>query len=236
MKETKCCKKCEVSEIQSGKLDGLEYSPLSEPICSNPTCVCHREPTVKHIEGCEHENLSVTRDGYFGCKCGAWGKLEEPDYKEKIDQAPADKIVDWVYEESEGVMTLDTTELLKILKEYGDIKFQEGYINTGDVRYEEGKIIGFKEGQERVTSKLAEWVMGYVGASSKAIFAHMTGAYNSGFYSAPYDNEDRERCVILLRAMPEWVERLNEMTRYAGWEEQIPLILSTLTPNENGLK
>ena len=83
------------------------------------------------------------------------------------------------------------------------------------------------------------WIEDNVGVSSTAIFLYMTLGKVPGAGQAPSDNGDRKRCVALLRARPEWIDRLQEIEEkkigqivYNGinneitfpWEIQIPLI------------
>lgn len=46
--------------------------------------------------------------------------------------------------------------------------------------------------------------------------------------SPPFDKWDRERCVKLLKIIPQWQKRLGEMEIYQGWKEQIGLIAEDL--------
>lgn len=89
------------------------------------------------------------------------------------------------------------------------------------------------------------WYMaGNTGVSSETIARHMTGYKVASAYSAPpSDADDRKRCIQLLELIPEWIERLPELTQQEkpsnsivigssgissqsrSWAEQIPLIL-----------
>jgi hypothetical protein len=88
------------------------------------------------------------------------------------------------------------------------------------------------------------WINDGVGVSSKAIFMYMTQNVVPRPFAAPYDEADRKRCVMLLRAVPEWIDRLSEIEEYKiegtsngkkvmPWNEQIPLIREALTPPTN---
>ena len=88
--------------------------------------------------------------------------------------------------------------------------------------------------------KLAGWVGEHIGSSSKAIFLYMVLGKQPKPFDAPSDQWDRARCVELLKACPEWVERLSEIEalnlqgqrsvngsgfkKVYPWNEQIPLI------------
>lgn len=83
--------------------------------------------------------------------------------------------------------------------------------------------------------KLAKWIDGNVGISSEAIFMYMTQGSKPRTFDAPSDASDRNRCIILLNAIPEWWDRLKEIEdlNLKGtcnnkivfpWNEQIPLI------------
>jgi hypothetical protein len=87
---------------------------------------------------------------------------------------------------------------------------------------------------------LADWIDGNIGVSSKAIYLYMAKGIEPRPFDAPSDGGDRERCAVLLRAMPEWIERLSEIEalhitgtsngeKVEPWNEQIPLILQALT-------
>jgi hypothetical protein len=58
------------------------------------------------------------------------------------------------------------------------------------------------------------WIAGdHVGASSLAIFAHMTGVKPRRGWAHPWDPDDLSRCLRLLRAVPAWRARIPEMAR-----------------------
>ncbi|MCK9371020.1 hypothetical protein M0R04_14005 [Candidatus Dojkabacteria bacterium] len=76
--------------------------------------------------------------------------------------------------------------------------------------------------------KLINWLVGDdTGASSVSILIHMTGS-KSMKNTPPSDKWDRGRCVRLLKIMPEWIDRLDEMNVYKGWKEQIILLKQDL--------
>lgn len=99
-----------------------------------------------------------------------------------------------------------------------------------------------------ILADIAEWVDGHIGTSSRAIFLYMAKGQKPFPFDAPHDQYDRQRCVVLLQAVPEWIERLSEIeelmicgTRYSGglerqtvypWNEQIPLIREQLKQHE----
>jgi len=60
------------------------------------------------------------------------------------------------------------------------------------------------------------------GLSSLHLCGHMIGVKVREVN--PYDASDRGRCIRLLKIVPKWLERIDEMKQYHGWEEQIPLI------------
>lgn len=97
--------------------------------------------------------------------------------------------------------------------------------------------------EEERDKSLANWVLNHVGVSSKAIFAYMVLGEVPKPWCCPSDDSDRGRCVELLRARPEWIERLSEIEnvyidgtrngkKATQWNEQIPLIREALTPNQ----
>ena len=70
---------------------------------------------------------------------------------------------------------------------------------------------------------IVEWFLnGDVGLSSKALCGHMLGI--NVRFECPYDSSDRFRCIKLLRLMPEWLDRLDEMKKYTGWSDQVELV------------
>lgn len=90
-----------------------------------------------------------------------------------------------------------------------------------------------------VLKNISKWIDGNIGASSEAIFFYMVNGQNPRPFDAPSDAGDRGRCVVLLTAFPEWVERLKEIQELKikgmrnreevyPWNEQIPLILSMI--------
>lgn len=63
-----------------------------------------------------------------------------------------------------------------------------------------------------IESRAIEWLLGDdIGASSKVLCAYMLGRIPYGS-SHPHDASDRGRCIRLLRRIPEWIPRLDEMT------------------------
>ena len=88
---------------------------------------------------------------------------------------------------------------------------------------------GCKETPGSPTKKLeaspGEWERGlFVGSSSATIFAAMTGRPPVGvdrdrIGSVPQDPDDFSRCYRLLRVMPEWSGRLQEVSeKHAAWK------------------
>lgn len=75
--------------------------------------------------------------------------------------------------------------------------------------------------------ELIQWLLGEeTGLSSKHIVGHMLNL--EVYHYHPCDIGDRKRCIGLLRAMPEWIKRLDEMKQYSGWGEQVELIKKAL--------
>ncbi len=91
------------------------------------------------------------------------------------------------------------------------------------------------------------WLLGDdTGTSSMTLCAHMLGLVTR-WQSAPLDAADRGRCIRLLRLIPEWLPRLDEMAEVEepsnsititangiarsdnSWAKQIPLIKSEIT-------
>jgi len=83
---------------------------------------------------------------------------------------------------------------------------------------------------------LLEWATGNdTGVSSVALLRYMMGFEpNDWGFMAPSDRDDRGRCIRLLKKFPEWLDRLDEMKKFSGWKEQIPLIKDEFIESELG--
>lgn len=65
-----------------------------------------------------------------------------------------------------------------------------------------------------VPAKALDWIVsGDTGLSSEAIWATMVGAKRK-WSSYPHDPADLGRCLRLLRLMPRWRKRLDEMRQH----------------------
>jgi len=75
-----------------------------------------------------------------------------------------------------------------------------------------------------VEERAARWIVdGRVGMSSKAIWAHMTGA-SMAKTRPPADPDDVNRCLLLLDLIPEWAPRMGEMVIHGGeWAQLAPI-------------
>lgn len=95
-----------------------------------------------------------------------------------------------------------------------------------------------------IEQRVIKFLLGqHVGISSEAICSLMLGINKTLNHRYPMDESDRERCIKLLKFIPEWIERLDELkemdtgtisingadplpkaqTKYS-WTYQIPLI------------
>lgn len=94
--------------------------------------------------------------------------------------------------------------------------------------------------EDRTLERLVTWIDENVGISSESIYLYMTiGRVPDAFY-APSDRDDRRRCVKLLQAIPQWIDRLSEIEalkiegisisgeKVTPWNEQIPIIRSDI--------
>lgn len=73
------------------------------------------------------------------------------------------------------------------------------------------------------------------GASSEFLCRYLLGfdANKKWGYSAPYDADDRGRCIRLLNKIPGWWDRLDELSGVSEeWEKQIPLIKAEANKTE----
>lgn len=95
--------------------------------------------------------------------------------------------------------------------------------------------------ERTIEQRAIEWALSDdTGTSSKALCAHMIGIAH-GRNMPPSDASDRGRCIRLLRLIPEWIPRLDELAQESpieslecsssgmhramnSWSEQIPLI------------
>lgn len=98
-----------------------------------------------------------------------------------------------------------------------------------------------------VRQRALEWALsGDTGISSETLCAYMSGVKKGGPFGsqAPSDAADRGRCIRLLKLIPEWVERLDELKALDvgtisingaepiprsqdshSWTHQVPLII-----------
>lgn len=71
-----------------------------------------------------------------------------------------------------------------------------------------------KESKDTITDRAIHWLIsGDTGLSSVAILRHMIGA-DGDKESYPRDPSDLGRCLRLLEHMPEWGERISEMSEH----------------------
>lgn len=96
-----------------------------------------------------------------------------------------------------------------------------------------------------IEQRVIKFLLGkHVGISSEAICSFMLGINKTLNHRYPMDQSDRARCIKLLKLVPEWIERLDELkamdagtisinggepqpkaqTKYS-WTYQIPLII-----------
>ena len=82
---------------------------------------------------------------------------------------------------------------------------------------------------EAIEQRAMSWIAGDdTGLSSKAIWLHMTGVKpfprdRRNRWEHPWDPDDLGRCLRLLRLIPEWKDRLPEMTaRSKSWARLVP--------------
>lgn len=75
-------------------------------------------------------------------------------------------------------------------------------------------------------AEAVDWATGDdTGVSSTVIMRYMLGLEpNHWGVMPPSDSDDRGRCIRLLKKFPQWLERLDEMKQFVGWDKQIPLI------------
>lgn len=88
---------------------------------------------------------------------------------------------------------------------------------------------------------------GDTGISSNALCAYMAAGMTDRRNNAPMDASDRGRCIRLLKLIPEWIERLDEMKQLDfgtvsingadpvprsetnwSWTQQVPLIIKEI--------
>lgn len=69
-------------------------------------------------------------------------------------------------------------------------------------------------------TRAAQWIVGEdTGLSSISIWAHMMGVEPEDGFTTPSDPSDLGRCLRLLRAFPEWDQRIAEMAGCGrGWQ------------------
>lgn len=98
-----------------------------------------------------------------------------------------------------------------------------------------------------IEQRALQWAFGGdTGISSETLAAHMLGVEKAGPFGkqAPSDAADRARCIRLLKHIPEWLPRLDELKTldvgtvsvngdppvpraefYQSWTQQLPLIM-----------
>ena len=101
-------------------------------------------------------------------------------------------------------------------------------INKATDEYGVGIEEAIQKGRKKALELLVPWIDGNVGASSSALCLYMTGDSLPHSFEAPSDSGDRARCIVLLKAFPEWIERLDELAGQGDWSVQIPLIKKEL--------
>lgn len=69
--------------------------------------------------------------------------------------------------------------------------------------------------------KILDWLgSDHVGASSKAMALAAVGAKNDG--SHPYDPDDLNRCILLLKRIPEIRQNMDKVAKMSGtWEKLV---------------
>ena len=169
--------------------------------CCDMYCKCHKDTQGE----CEHkkalEKSGITPpEGYICRAC-------QPSEKSSL-KGERNRIIAQIREE----------ERAKLEKEEVETRT---WIREESVKLERAK---FRE----MVSGIANWAGENHGASSTHLLQHMAGVEITHPYE-PCDSDDRGRCIVLLRAVPEWIERLDEMAQYKGWAEQIPLIRQELS-------
>lgn len=81
-----------------------------------------------------------------------------------------------------------------------------------------------------VPKKALEWVTSHdTGLSSLALFRALTGAGDIDEYDYPRDCSDFGRCYRLLRLVPEWRDRIEEMVNHGPYWEAIATSWSELS-------
>ena len=82
-------------------------------------------------------------------------------------------------------------------------------------------------------NKLINWFLnGDVGLSSKNIVGVMCGLKTETYH--PLDKWDRKRCIELLKVIPEWIPRLDEMKLVdKEWEKQVEIIKREINQNND---
>lgn len=144
-------------------------------------------------------------------------------------------------------MNVRTTH--KILKSYSNGFAQTVY------ELEDGSAIRVAYSQKEleiettplsINHRAFKWLLGSdTGISSETLCAHMLGIEKTGPFGrqAPSDAADRARCIRLLKLIPEWVPRLDELKaldtgkisvngapaiplsqHYQSWTQQLPYI------------
>lgn len=135
-------------------------------------------------------------------------------------------------------MPTTNEKLREEFKEFWHGKLEYGETNPDDKRVTDWWLEKLNQARQEERQRLADWIENHRGTSSIAIYLYMTTGKIPAPFDAPSDKSDRERCLVLLKAVPEWVGRLGEIEklRIKGrrngvevwpWNEQIPLLLNS---------
>ena len=91
------------------------------------------------------------------------------------------------------------------------------------------KLLSLIDEEKGVNKRATQWIVGGdTGCSSKTIWAVMMGVIQK-YSMTPSDNDDYGRCIRLLQLIPEWIDRLDEVTaQYPDWKEAIEHIKKAL--------
>jgi hypothetical protein len=211
--------KAEWYECDDKNYIGQSCSHSTETKCAHS---CHEHKT----EGWEGEFQTRLRD--FLVQQLAWEKSKGI-FGSPVLQELAEK----KYNDLQSFIA----SLILKAKEEGRTEWEN--INKQYQSRQEAFEAGGKSERERILAALAPWIDDNIGTSSTAIYLYMSVGLIPGPFEAPHDSDDRDRCLVLLEAVPEFIPRLSEIEniKICGlrnrklvypWREQIPLLRAAL--------
>lgn len=180
------------------------------------------DSVIKYLTSYGHDKLHCPRCGWVEGQAWHCGLCE----------GHTQNIIDWYATHLSGREVLE--RFVRFVNNYSGSQATLNYL-IGKFLESEGGVLQSASPTANSSRDLLDWATGEdTGASSIALFRYMMGLEPISWgYMAPSDKHDRGRCIRLLKKFPEWLLRLDEMKKFEGWGEQIPLIKQELESEAN---